>query len=227
MASAGSPTRQWRLPLFEAILPIDRVRVPTEIIAGVTLAALAIPEVMGYTKIAGLPVITGLYTILLREQGILLALVLSLGEHLYHSYRPFDRLVVLDETGQLATVGLDSGGQAAPGLAIYRFGASLYYANASRFTEEILAIADRAQPPLRWMCVAASAIGDVDLSASEAIRQIHGELARRGVMLVVCDVDDEVKDLLDRYGLTAVIGPDHMFAGISGVLAAYEQAGAP
>ena len=34
-------------------------------IAGITLAALAIPEVMGYTKIAGMPVITGLYTILL------------------------------------------------------------------------------------------------------------------------------------------------------------------
>jgi len=34
-------------------------------VAGLTLAALAIPEVMGYTKIAGMPVITGLYTILL------------------------------------------------------------------------------------------------------------------------------------------------------------------
>ena len=29
-----------------------------------TLAALGIPEVMGYAKIAGMPVVTGLYTIL-------------------------------------------------------------------------------------------------------------------------------------------------------------------
>ena len=36
-----------------------------EALAGITLAALAIPEVMGYTKIAGMPVVTGLYTILL------------------------------------------------------------------------------------------------------------------------------------------------------------------
>jgi sulfate permease, SulP family len=35
-----------------------------EIVAGITLAALAIPEVMGYTKISGASVITGLYTIL-------------------------------------------------------------------------------------------------------------------------------------------------------------------
>jgi sulfate permease, SulP family len=51
--------------IMEGVLPIDRVRVSVDIIAGVTLAALAIPEVMGYTKIAGMPVITGLYTILI------------------------------------------------------------------------------------------------------------------------------------------------------------------
>jgi sulfate permease, SulP family len=51
--------------ILEGVLPIDRARVSTDIVAGVTLAALAIPEVMGYTKIAGMPVITGLYTILI------------------------------------------------------------------------------------------------------------------------------------------------------------------
>src|SRR5215471_7076198 len=51
--------------VFQGFMPIDRARMPSEVIAGVTLAALGIPEVMGYTKIAGMPVITGLYTILL------------------------------------------------------------------------------------------------------------------------------------------------------------------
>ena len=54
-----------RLPLFQGILPINWHFVPAEIMAGLTLAALGIPEVMGYTKIAGTPVITGLYTLLL------------------------------------------------------------------------------------------------------------------------------------------------------------------
>jgi len=35
-----------------------------DIIAGVTLAAIAIPETMGYTSIAQTPVVTGLYTII-------------------------------------------------------------------------------------------------------------------------------------------------------------------
>jgi SulP family sulfate permease len=56
-----------RLPvaLLEGVRPFDKKRFPMEIVAGVTLACLAIPEVMGYTSIAGMPVITGLYTIVL------------------------------------------------------------------------------------------------------------------------------------------------------------------
>jgi MFS superfamily sulfate permease-like transporter len=37
------------LPLFEGLLPLDKARIPADVIAGATLAALAIPEVMGYT----------------------------------------------------------------------------------------------------------------------------------------------------------------------------------
>ena len=54
-----------RFPLMQGLLPFQWGQVPSEIIAGITLAALAIPEVMGYTKIAGTPVITGLYTMLI------------------------------------------------------------------------------------------------------------------------------------------------------------------
>ena len=50
---------------MRGFLPIHWSGIPREIIAGITLAALAIPEVMGYTKIAGTPVITGLYTMLI------------------------------------------------------------------------------------------------------------------------------------------------------------------
>ena len=57
------PARKW--PLFQGLLPIDKSRLATDIMAGITLAALGIPEVMGYTKIINMPVVTGLYTLLL------------------------------------------------------------------------------------------------------------------------------------------------------------------
>ncbi|WP_296900336.1 SulP family inorganic anion transporter [Thiohalocapsa sp.] len=52
-------------PILQGVLPIKASQVPAEIIAGLTLAALAIPEVMGYTKIAGTPVATGHYSMLI------------------------------------------------------------------------------------------------------------------------------------------------------------------
>jgi high affinity sulfate transporter 1 len=51
--------------LLGSIRPYDRAWLGRDVVAGVTLAALAIPEVMGYTRIAGTPVVTGLYTLLL------------------------------------------------------------------------------------------------------------------------------------------------------------------
>ncbi len=71
------------------------------------------------------------------EQGILLAIFLSIVEHIYHSYRPYDTLISIAPDRRVIFTPYDSGQQAAPGLAVYRFGASLYYANATRFTAEI------------------------------------------------------------------------------------------
>ncbi|MCK4773759.1 MAG: SulP family inorganic anion transporter, partial [Candidatus Krumholzibacteria bacterium] len=55
----------FRFPILQGLLPIKGSQLPAEVVAGLTLAALAVPEVMGYTIIAGTPVITGLYTILI------------------------------------------------------------------------------------------------------------------------------------------------------------------
>lgn len=56
-----SHVKSWCLA---GVLPLTKTQVPREVLAGLTLAAIAIPEVMGYTKISGTPVVTGLYTLL-------------------------------------------------------------------------------------------------------------------------------------------------------------------
>ena len=54
MNTANNHSKRLRLPSMQGILPIEGSRIPTELIAGLTLAALAVPEVMGYAKIAGM-----------------------------------------------------------------------------------------------------------------------------------------------------------------------------
>src|SRR5580692_4005406 len=54
-----------RVPVLQGVLPVERSRVPAEVLAGLTLAAIGVPEVLGYAKIAGMPLVTGLYTMLI------------------------------------------------------------------------------------------------------------------------------------------------------------------
>src|SRR5262247_487634 len=53
------------LRFFEAIRPVTRAGVLHDMLAGLALAAMNIPQALGYTRIAGTPVVTGLYTLLL------------------------------------------------------------------------------------------------------------------------------------------------------------------
>jgi high affinity sulfate transporter 1 len=53
------------LQLLQGLLPFRKAQLAPDILAGITLAALGIPEVMGYSRIIGTSVITGLYTLFL------------------------------------------------------------------------------------------------------------------------------------------------------------------
>ena len=57
--------RRVRAWLPQGLFPVDFSKMGPDVIAGITLTALGIPEVMGYAKIIGTPVITGLYTLFL------------------------------------------------------------------------------------------------------------------------------------------------------------------
>jgi SulP family sulfate permease len=71
------------------------------------------------------------------EQGILLAMVLSLLRIVRHSYRPHTGVFVVNEGDIWQVVPAVPGAVTKPGLVIYRFGAALFYANASLFAEQI------------------------------------------------------------------------------------------
>jgi SulP family sulfate permease len=156
------------------------------------------------------------------EQGIILAIVLSIVVHLHHSYRPYDRLLVSGPSGALKAVPLHKGSALAPGLAVYRFGAALYYANANLFSEEVLGIVAVAKPPLEWFCLSADGVGDIDYSGSAALRVIVKELERRRITFILCDVDDPVLAELERDGLIELIGKANIYDGVQDVLAGFK-----
>ena len=159
------------------------------------------------------------------EQGIFLAMGLSVIEHLYHSYRPYNSVLTLTDDGRVRYAEPGDRPEAAPGLVVYRFGATLYYANASRFSEEAFDLFEGADPPIRWLCLAAGAVGDIDYTGADAIRQLHGELSKSGVKLLACDISPKVRAQLDAYGLIELVGADAEFEDIHAVVEYCRTAG--
>ena len=145
------------------------------------------------------------------EQGIVLAMVLSLLRIVQHSYHPHTAVLTKDEGGLWQLNPVVAGARTEPGLVIYRFGAPLFYANAGRFAEEVRLLAGPGTSSLRWLVVDAGAITHVDYTAARVVRELQQDLAKQGVTLVFAHVQSDLRPDLDRHHLTEVIGADHIF----------------
>jgi MFS superfamily sulfate permease-like transporter len=156
------------------------------------------------------------------EQGILLALVLSLLGHVRHSYRPHTALILRDPTEHWRMDRVTPGKFIAePGLVMYWFGADLFYANAGRFTEEARRLVTESPSPVHWLAVDAGAITDIDYSAGEALKELRDDLVKLGVVLALARVTDQLHKDLGRLGLVDVIGSDRIFDSRRACVEAY------
>jgi MFS superfamily sulfate permease-like transporter len=156
------------------------------------------------------------------EQGIILAIVLSLIDHTRRGYRPKNVVLVPGEEGVWQARPVASHAQAVPGLLIYRFTHSMYYANSQQLSEEIADLVNHAEPPLRWLCLDASAVDDVDYSAAETLRAVFALLQEKGVRLVVTHVLEDVKER-SRYELKQLFGEDAFYDSLHDVVSDYRR----
>ncbi len=158
------------------------------------------------------------------EQGIMLAIALSLLRHVRHSYSPHTTVLMpsSDPTaaGIWVAVPAKPGVETAPGLILYRFGADLFFANDGRFADEVRALVQNAPTPVRWFVVDAGAITDLDYSAARSVLDLCAEMKQRGVKLVFGRVSAYLRADMDRHGITEVIGTEHIFTKLHDALAA-------
>ena len=157
------------------------------------------------------------------EQGIVIAMVLSLLRVVAHSYHPHTGVLVPRESGPWELVAAAPGVVSEPGLVIYRFGAALFYANAERFSDEIRDIVGPAPSVVRWVLVDAEAIPNIDYTAARMMRTLEEDLADRGVELAFARVSFSLESDLARHGLLEVILPSRIFLRLHDALAAFAE----
>jgi MFS superfamily sulfate permease-like transporter len=112
------------------------------------------------------------------------------------------------------------GAEHLPGLVLYRFDAPLIFANARVFRDQIRRLA-RAHPRPVWIVLAAEPITDIDTTAGDMLGPLVEELRAQGTALVWAELKDPVRRKLDRYGLTAAVGPERFFATLDEAVTAY------
>jgi len=155
------------------------------------------------------------------EQGILLAILLSLFIHTRHGYKPKNSLLMTDRDGNRRVAPISSHAQVEPGLMVYRFHHSIYYANVEFLTQEVLELVNTSVPHLTWFCVDAIAIDDIDFTAAATLRKIFKMLKEKGIRLVLADFDDHVYAELERSELISLLGKDAVFKTSADAIQAY------
>jgi MFS superfamily sulfate permease-like transporter len=160
------------------------------------------------------------------EGGIILAVVVSLVEHVRHSYRPHTGVFVRDGRGHWQLEDAEPGKVVEPGLVMFRFGADLFYANVGFFIAETRRLIHRSPTPIRWFVVDATAITDVDFSASRALTELQRDLIARRIVLALIVASTRREDALADAGIIALTDATRIFDSRDACASAYalEQA---
>jgi SulP family sulfate permease len=149
--------------------------------------------------------------------GVGLAIALSLVEILYRLARPHEG--VLGRVPGLAGMhDVDDypDAETLPGLIVYRYDAPLFFANVGDMRRRALLAIDQenaAHPhqPVRWFVLNVEANVEIDLTAADGLRELHRDLAARGVRLALARVKRDLRIPLERAGVTELIGEDMLF----------------
>jgi MFS superfamily sulfate permease-like transporter len=156
------------------------------------------------------------------EAGIILAVVLSILEIIRRAYGPADFVVSVDDQGQSTFEAARPGAESAPGLIVFRYDAELFYANASRFTDDVEAVVQGAPHKVRWLVLDCSSITDVDYSAGIALTGLIRYVHARSAHFVLVRADARLLATLDTYGVLAQVDPVHVFDTMQEALDAYQ-----
>ena len=144
--------------------------------------------------------------------GVLVAIGLSILDLLRRVARPHDAILGF-VPGIAGMHDLDDYPDATPvdGLLVYRYDAPLCFANAENFRERALASLDAATAPTEWFVLNAEANVEVDLTAVDALVQLHTDLASRGIVFGMARVKQDLRDSLTAAGFVDVVGNDRIF----------------
>ena len=154
--------------------------------------------------------------------GVLIAVGLSVLDLLRRVARPHDGVLGY-APGIAGMHDIDDYPTArqVPGLVVYRYDAPLFFANAADFKRRALASLSLADGPVEWLIMNMEANIEVDLTSVDALDQVRAELERRGVVLALARVKQDLRADLVSSGFLDRVGQERVFMTLPTAVAAY------
>lgn len=145
------------------------------------------------------------------QNGIITGALLSLGLLLYSMMRPRVSILGLHADGELRDARRFNLAPLHPQLGALRFDGSLHFVTSSYF-EDALVRMEQGNVNLRYVLVQCNGINDLDASGVEVLRSLGERFRKNGIVLTFTGLKQQVRDVLDRTGLTEQIGLENIFA---------------
>jgi high affinity sulfate transporter 1 len=202
---------------------------PKAVLAAVVLTAvyglLDFPALLRMWRVSRLDFLaaaTALMGVLLLGilQGILLAALASIVLLLFRASRPnVAFLGRIPGTNSYSDLARHPENEPLPGVIVFRPEASLIYVNTDAVLEAVLnRLRQTAPTDIRLVVCDLSAAPYVDLAGSRMLRDLHAELASRGIGLRIVGAHGLARDLLRADGVEDKVGGLDRAATLEGLL---------
>jgi high affinity sulfate transporter 1 len=157
-------------------------------------------------------------------EGIGLAILIAVIEFLWDGWRPYSAVLGhaqgvkgFHDTQRYPDARL------IPGLVLFRWDASLFFANAELFHDRVIDALAASPTPVRWLVIAAEPITSVDVTSADMLAELEETLRAAGIKLCVAEMKDPVKDKLKRFGLYTLLGETAFFPTVDDAVGSYLQ----
>ena len=158
------------------------------------------------------------------EQGVVLAMILSLADRTRRSARPRDTILGREPgTDHWIPVDIGRPTEQVPGVLAYLVYAPLWYGNADYLLLRIRELVATASHPVQVLILDADGISDIDYTGLQALRELTTELGQRGTTVGIARASHLVHHNLKHGALLKQIGSDHLFPSVEGAVAALQR----
>jgi MFS superfamily sulfate permease-like transporter len=171
---------------------------------------------------------TALIVALPTETGVAIGMFLSLAHGAYTITRA--RLIPFERVGDTTVWWPIAKAQAGPAPAdvlVMGFQAPLSFLNAHDFRRDALSAIAAAAGHARLFVLEASSIVEIDYTAAGALTEVIARSRAAGIDFAVARLESvRAAAAFRRFGVTALLGEDHIFRSVAEAIAALEPAAA-